>query len=129
MRHKTHVHLQDSEDYRLVVRMVHVLPTVDRLGIGLVTGVPFGTVSRIISELDTDGYITSPGSQVDLRLRYEAADTKPYKLFEVTTKNGTRHNWNYGNCERSTSTIYGKTDKWPLFMRAYDRFLRRKGRA
>ena len=56
-KRKTPLHIHVSSQWRMLVRSLQVLPVFDRIQLGVITGIPFGSVSRIVSELENEGYI------------------------------------------------------------------------
>jgi len=58
----TPVEFSDTSDYRAIVRAVQLLPQFDRILIGLLYKIPFGTVSRVLSTFRGEGIILATGS-------------------------------------------------------------------
>ena len=108
------VHMQNSEQYQAVIRAIHVLPQVDRLGLSLILGMPFGTVSRIISELLNEKYLRV----VALAGYYDRKNFKG-KIFQYDGK----QLWNYGKSQTSKSVCLAKTRQWGKFMKKYEEYL------
>jgi len=117
---KTPVKLSPTEDYRAVIRYIHLHTDVDRLGLGFSTGLPFGTCSRIVSTLVNEGYLAKVGA----RMCYDHSLVN-FELFKIDTPDKGHHlNWNYGSALRGRATSYVKSIYWYQFMKRYDRFLK-----
>lgn len=119
---KTPVKLSGTDDYKAVIRYIHLHTDVDRLGLSFVTGLPFGTVSRIISTLANEGYLAK---HIGARMVYDRRYVD-HELFMIDTPDKGRHlNWNYGNAQRrGRATGYTKSIYWDQFMKRYSRFLK-----
>lgn len=119
---KTPVKMSSSEDYQKIIRFIHLHGGgVNRLGVSICMGVPFGTSSRIISELVNEGYLRP----APLPRHVISRASINYELFRINTADKGKHlNWNYGSAPVGRARVYMHSMRWVEFMQRYDRFLR-----
>lgn len=100
-----------------VLQAIHMLDTFDRITIGNCARVPFGTASRVFSQLQNSGYI--------VRLH----ETRKFKLSELNAfpwPKGHRHNYDEDQTKEIGSAIYKKTTSWPKLMVALTKVMKPK---
>lgn len=114
------VRLSLTKDYRALVKALQVLPEFDRIGLAVLVDAPFGTVSRVLSELENENYIEPTGNKVV----YTRADL-------VSNPDLQEHRLNYASGKKPTasSVSYRKSGKWPLFIKRWADFLQLTGNA
>ena len=117
----TPVHMSASPEYRAIVRAIHTLDKVDRLGLAFLTGIPYGSASRIISELCNEGYLTAITEYKETHTRSRFR----YPMF--TWGAGKKYIWTYSHANESSSQIYVRSVTWPWFMSTYEKFLKKVG--
>lgn len=92
-----------------VLRAIHMLDVFDRITIANTLDIPFGTVSRVVSQLQNSGYVIPLN-----KLRV-------FKLSELNTfpwPKDHRHNYDDDAIDTIGSASYEKTLNWPKLMAA-----------
>ena len=90
-----------------VLRAIHMLDTFDRITVANVLDIPFGTVSRVVSQLMNSGYVI-PLNKVKTFKRAEL-DAFPWPEDH-------RHNYDTESAVSVGSASYEKTANWPKLM-------------
>jgi hypothetical protein len=106
--------------YRRVVKAMQVLRYFDRIQLGVLCDVPFGTASRILTTFENEGYVVPTGGDKREYTRAEL-EANPDLL-------GVRFNYNDRSGKESPETckseVMQKVDKrWPELMRRWADFL------
>ena len=111
----TAVHFSDSEYYRGVIRMMQVSGEFDRIQVAVFGKYKFGSVSRVFSELENEGYIRATGAKG----RYSTMELK-----RNPDLRGFRINYASGRSGFRTSVTYKKTARWSELMTRWHAFLK-----
>lgn len=123
---KTPVHLSASDDYRAVVRHIHVLPHFDRLQLALLINIPYGTVSRIITELFNEGYIERLYHLWNKKPVYEKREWSkklPQSNGDMRVKG--KINWAYTDKDVARQQVYCCSSRWNEFLQRWNHFLKK----
>lgn len=112
---KTPVHLSYSTSYRNIIRTIHMLDQFDRIQVAAIHKVPFGTASRVFSELENERYIKS--------IRNNRYYIPSHLRRNEDLKD---HRFNYSNSANGMikSVICVKTERWDHFVKRWSRFLK-----
>lgn len=115
------LHLHNTEEFRALIRLLSIFPIFDRLGLALALRQPFGTVSRVISELENEGYILP----IDQTVTYFVKDYIDSPDFYYTDRGGRKRMiWHYTSSKakapdpipkrgaKATSLCYVRSEKW-----------------
>jgi hypothetical protein len=108
---KTSIHMSYSPYYRRIIRAMHIMRAFDRTLISLLYKIPYGSVSRVFSELENENYIQKlhvgdlPGQRIFGKSKYSS---KQIKLNDDLKK----CKLNYGSHNEPTSIMYEKTPLW-----------------
>lgn len=115
----TRVHMSSNEDYKAVIRFIHLMPQFNRIEIAAIFKIPFGTVSRILAELTNEGFIEKTEEQT---MYSEMWIKRNRDLFD--------HRMNYGSGKsgQRASVICIKSKTWPVFLSRWNTFLRTQRR-
>lgn len=121
----TPVHLSSSDDYKAVIRHVHVMAIFDRLQLALLINIPYGTVSRILTELFNEGYIERVYHMWNRKKVYEKrawSRALPSANNEMRVKG--KVNWAYTDSTSARQQTYSVTPKWSQFLKRWNHFLK-----
>lgn len=102
-----------------VLRAVHMLDTFDRVTIANTLDVPFGTVSRVLSQLCNSGYIL----QLNKSRAYQLGELD---LFPWPADH--RHNYDDDQEDAISSVLYEKSVHWPKLMKELAKVIKPKRR-
>lgn len=122
---KTPVHLSAGDDYKAVIRHIHVLPHFDRLQLALLINIPYGTASRIVTELFNEGYIEKLYHHWEKKKVYEKREWNkglPRKNAEMRVKG--KINWAYTDKDVARQQMYRCSSKWSEFLKRWNHFLK-----
>lgn len=115
----------NSADYwRLLIRCIHVLPMFDRVMLSLIANIPYGTVSRIVCELEKEGYIQPvvKGNKT-LTKKWNRELPESNSDMRVYGRTGKRVNWAMTDESIIYHKMYQKTDNWSEFLDIWNTFL------
>jgi hypothetical protein len=111
----TRIHMSSSEDYKAVIRAIHMLPRFDRILLSALYKIPFGTVSRILAELSNEGFV---------RKTQENAVYSEMWLKRNRDLMGHRMNYGTGGSGQRASVVCIKSQSWPVFLTRWNTFQR-----
>lgn len=100
-----------------VLRAIHMMDLFDRITIANTIDVPFGTVSRVISQLMNSGYV------------WPLNKSRVFTIDELNQFPWARdHAHNYDDSDNDTisSALYEKTAHWPKLMQELTKVLKKR---
>lgn len=121
----TPVHLSNSDDYKAVIRHIHVMTIFDRTQLALLINIPYGTVSRIMTELSNEGYIEKVYHLWERKKVYEKREWSkalPQANHEMRVKG--KINWAYTDSNVARQQTYSVSAKWGQFLKRWNHFLK-----
>lgn len=113
----------DAEYFKGTIRAIQALNLFDRVTIAVILKVPFGSVSRVISQLENEGYIV-PASHKSFswKMVRQNPDLNGFRL------NYSKKDGKVPTSGELTSVTYHKSGTWDDLMKRWSHFLKsRKG--